>query len=83
MAERVGFEPTCPLLAGKTLSRRPRYDRFGTSPRKLETRNSKIEIRKPKLVPWPTFWRRRRGCLVSSNARQILVSGAKRNDGKY
>ena len=32
MAERVGFEPTCPLLAGKTLSRRPRYDRFGTSP---------------------------------------------------
>ena len=33
MAERVGFEPTCPLLAGKTLSRRPRYDRFGTSPR--------------------------------------------------
>ena len=34
LAERVGFEPTCPLLAGKTLSRRPRYDRFGTSPRK-------------------------------------------------
>ena len=32
LAERVGFEPTCPLLAGKTLSRRPRYDRFGTSP---------------------------------------------------
>src|SRR5712692_3896701 len=33
LAERVGFEPTCPLLAGKTLSRRPRYDHFGTSPR--------------------------------------------------
>jgi hypothetical protein len=32
LAERVGFEPTCPLLAGKTLSRRPRYDHFGTSP---------------------------------------------------
>ena len=32
----MGFEPTCPLLAGKTLSRRPRYDRFGTSPRKVE-----------------------------------------------
>ena len=32
MAERVGFEPTCPLLAGKTLSRRPRYNHFGTSP---------------------------------------------------
>ena len=41
MAERVGFEPTCPLLAGKTLSRRPRYDRFGTSPAKW-----KIETRK-------------------------------------
>ncbi len=76
MAERVGFEPTCPLLAGKTLSRRPRYDRFGTSPRKLETRNSKSD---PRLAPW----RRRRRCLVSSNARQILVSGAKLHDGKY
>ena len=35
LAERVGFEPTCPLLAGKTLSRRPRYDHFGTSPQGL------------------------------------------------
>ena len=43
MAERVGFEPTCPLLAGKTLSRRPRYDRFGTSPRKLENRSLRLE----------------------------------------
>ena len=32
MAERVGFEPTC-RLPDKTLSRRPRYDHFGTSPR--------------------------------------------------
>jgi hypothetical protein len=31
MAERVGFEPTC-RLRDKTLSRRPRYDHFGTSP---------------------------------------------------
>jgi hypothetical protein len=38
MAERVGFEPTCPLLAGKTLSRRPRYDHFGTSPSKFSHR---------------------------------------------
>src|SRR5262245_15648037 len=30
-SERVGFEPTCPLR-DKTLSRRPRYDHFGTSP---------------------------------------------------
>ena len=28
---RVGFEPTGPFR-GKTLSRRPRYDHFGTSP---------------------------------------------------
>ena len=27
----MGFEPTCPLR-DKTLSRRPRYDHFGTSP---------------------------------------------------
>ena len=31
LAEREGFEPPCRLL-GKTLSRRPRYDHFGTSP---------------------------------------------------
>ena len=31
LAERVGFEPTC-RLRDKTLSRRPRYDHFGTSP---------------------------------------------------
>src|SRR3954467_8114731 len=32
VAEREGFEPPC-RLRGKTLSRRPRYDHFGTSPR--------------------------------------------------
>jgi hypothetical protein len=31
MAERVGFEPTC-RLRDNTLSRRARYDHFGTSP---------------------------------------------------
>ena len=31
MAEREGFEPPCGLPR-KTLSRRPRYDHFGTSP---------------------------------------------------
>ncbi len=33
VAERVGFEPTC-RLRDKTLSRRPRYDHFGTSPQR-------------------------------------------------
>ena len=32
LAERVGFEPTC-RLPDNTLSRRARYDHFGTSPR--------------------------------------------------
>ncbi len=36
VAERVGFEPTC-RLPDKTLSRRPRYDHFGTSPRCVDT----------------------------------------------
>ena len=39
VAERVGFEPTC-RLPDKTLSRRPRYDHFGTSPY-LKTGRSK------------------------------------------
>jgi hypothetical protein len=32
LAERVGFEPTLRLLGVKTISSRPRYDHFGTSP---------------------------------------------------
>ena len=36
MAERVGFEPTC-RLPDKTLSRRPRYDHFGTSPKTFQS----------------------------------------------
>ena len=39
LAERVGFEPTC-RLPDKTLSRRPRYDHFGTSPRSLASSQS-------------------------------------------
>ena len=34
MAERVGFEPTC-RLPDKPLSRRSRYDHFGTSPQRV------------------------------------------------
>ena len=36
MAERVGFEPTC-RLPDNTLSRRARYDHFGTSPVEVRT----------------------------------------------
>ena len=32
LAERVGFEPTWELLAPKSISSRPRYGHFGTSP---------------------------------------------------
>src|SRR5690606_23053463 len=42
LAERVGFEPTC-RLRGKTLSRRPRYDHFGTSPHRGESRREPPE----------------------------------------
>ena len=37
MAERVGFEPTC-RLPDKPLSRRSRYDHFGTSPQRKSWR---------------------------------------------
>src|SRR5687768_6209389 len=37
MAEREGFEPPC-RLPDKTLSRRPRYDHFGTSPLFIRSR---------------------------------------------
>ena len=37
MAEREGFEPPC-RLPDKTLSRRPRYDHFGTSPYEIYVR---------------------------------------------
>jgi hypothetical protein len=47
MAERVGFEPTCPLQ-GKTLSRRPRYDHFGTSPQSA-IRNQQSPISNPQF----------------------------------
>ena len=36
MAERVGFEPTVRLLDVQPISSRPRYDRFGTSPSRLD-----------------------------------------------
>ena len=35
LAERVGFEPTC-RLPDNTLSRRARYDHFGTSPGRVQ-----------------------------------------------
>ena len=48
LAERVGFEPTC-RLPDKTLSRRPRYDHFGTSPvvRRWAGLKTRSHIRQP------------------------------------
>jgi hypothetical protein len=46
LAERVGFEPTCPLR-DKTLSRRPRYDHFGTSPHEGRWRRTSHYIYRP------------------------------------
>src|SRR5262245_60368776 len=53
LAERVGFEPTC-RLPDKTLSRRPRYDHFGTSPCQVRVkRTSQYTARLPTagLIP--------------------------------
>ena len=72
----MGFEPTCPLLAGKTLSRRPRYDRFGTSPAKrTKFENGKSENLPSAclLVPSPTEEVAHDGCaLFGKHARDNL-----------
>jgi hypothetical protein len=47
MAERGGFEPPCPLR-DKTLSRRPRYDHFGTSPGRRANLNLTVIARDSK-----------------------------------
>ena len=67
MAERVGFEPTCPLLAGKTLSRRPRYDRFGTSPSFIESSSHPvIEPLTHRGSPSQSAWRAATSISVAS-----------------
>ena len=74
MAERVGFEPTC-RLRDKTLSRRPRYDHFGTSP--VGRRNpillcsSRHPIRQP---------RRDGSAIVTDRSRQASGSNAGHSD---
>ena len=50
LAERVGFEPTCPLR-DKTLSRRPRYDHFGTSPQRNQWRRITYFTRSAAISP--------------------------------
>jgi hypothetical protein len=42
MAERVGFEPTCRLLAHNSISSRARYNLFGTSPGRKRTKVRRI-----------------------------------------
>ena len=61
MAERVGFEPTC-RLPDKTLSRRPRYDHFGTSPDRVlqacvlkDARTGNYNSRSKRAASWPTM----------------------------
>ncbi len=50
MAERVGFEPTC-RLPDKTLSRRPRYDHFGTSPGRVCRLRARTASREHFIIP--------------------------------
>jgi hypothetical protein len=63
LAERVGFEPTCPLR-DKTLSRRPRYDHFGTSP---------VGVRQVRLKPDTTYGTRE-ACAANVSLYRPLVS---------
>ena len=49
LAERVGFEPTC-RLPDKTLSRRPRYDHFGTSPHEGRPRGPRTVAGTPNIT---------------------------------
>ena len=49
MAERAGFEPARELLAPKPLSRRPRYDHFGTSPVRRERQKNTLTCFKEQL----------------------------------
>ena len=69
VAEREGFEPPCRLL-GKTLSRRPRYDHFGTSPLLVGPRSSL----RPLCVPHLTARSGRRSAAVPSGLRTSLAS---------
>src|SRR5262249_45784543 len=64
MAERVGFEPTC-RLPDKTLSRRPRYDHFGTSPF-AETKSRESSIISDAISP-------RHGCAKADNGASPSV----------
>src|SRR3954452_7305930 len=57
VAERVGFEPTC-RLPDNTLSRRARYDHFGTSPQRMERVDGTLKYpparappRSPRMAP--------------------------------
>ncbi len=52
MAEREGFEPPC-RLPDKTLSRRPRYDHFGTSPNKALCRYVLLAAGREELLHQP------------------------------
>src|SRR5437773_11557242 len=61
MAEREGFEPPC-RLPDKTLSRRPRYDHFGTSPNVQLYRSPKVRGVCPGKTPESDPGTRLRGC---------------------
>ena len=63
MAEREGFEPPC-RLPDKTLSRRPRYDHFGTSPFFIRSRSPLRGDCRPTFAIHP-----REGCLAVASAK--------------
>src|SRR5258708_4958476 len=74
LAERVGFEPTC-RLPDKTLSRRPRYDHFGTSPVEDRALNTTLY---PALFPEELLDEFARGFLSNSPVHREAVVQSRR-----
>ena len=77
MAERVGFEPTWELPPNP-LSRRARYDHFGTSPQNALTKNQPRTIDAQASWPEPELSGRR-----SSVFRLIISGNLARRDAFY
>ena len=73
LAEREGFEPPC-RLPGKTLSRRPRYDHFGTSPLLLRSGQSPSLRARGRLRRLPSGARLRPQALITTLGAKPLAA---------
>src|SRR5687767_6599373 len=79
LAERVGFEPTC-RLPDKTLSRRPRYDHFGTSPGRVQADLKVSPLRSVVCTTGHVRWSCARPAVLCAPLRareRITITGAR------